>query len=152
MSQIMRFESHASLHYTVFFTQTDRKELDFCSTVFLSNLARTSASRSGCSGCFFCFELLCHDYLVLVVACFVVLAATGGLHALLLCTRGEKLQVGLVQMGIYVGQLAVSVQVVVVMHRMDIQWQANWSEKANFGASRGNSHFCGSVISTDSAG
>ncbi|CAE7449261.1 Tg [Symbiodinium sp. CCMP2456] len=63
------------------------------------------------------------DYFMLIVVCILVLLATGGAHAFLLFTTAQKVQVGLVKVGIYIGQLAVCVQVVVVMHRMDMEWQ-----------------------------
>eukprot|EP00435_Cladocopium_sp_Y103_P056798 s1825_g19.t1 len=54
------------------------------------------------------------------------LACPGGAsHAFLLYTNDDKLQVGFVKAGIYVGQLAVSVQVIVVIQRMDVEWQVN---------------------------
>ena len=55
----------------------------------------------------------------------VILVTTGALHAFLLFTNDSKLQVGFVKAGIYVGQLAVSVQVIVVIQRMDIEWHVN---------------------------
>ncbi|CAE7769849.1 unnamed protein product [Symbiodinium sp. CCMP2592] len=63
------------------------------------------------------------DYFILILVCILVLVATGGAHAFLLFTTAQKVQVGLVKVGIYIGQLAVCVQVVVVMHRMDMEWQ-----------------------------
>lgn len=63
------------------------------------------------------------DYLILILVCAMILTTTGALHAFLLYTNDNKLQVGFVKAGIYVGQLAVSVQVIVVIQRMDIEWQ-----------------------------
>ena len=65
------------------------------------------------------------DYLVLVLVCIAILAATGISHAVLLHTNNDKVQVGYVKAFTYIGQLAVSVQVIVVMQRMDIQWRAS---------------------------
>ena len=62
---------------------------------------------------------------MLVLVCVVILAATGISHALLLHTNNDKVQVGYVKAFTYIGQLAVSAQVIVVMQRMDIQWRAS---------------------------
>lgn len=37
--------------------------------------------------------------------------------------KSQPFQVGFVTAGIYIGQLAVSLQVIVVIQRMDIQWR-----------------------------
>lgn len=61
--------------------------------------------------------------MLLILVCLLIFAVTGGSHAFLLLTHDDKMQVGFVKAGIYIGQLAVSVQVIVVMRRMDIHWQ-----------------------------
>ena len=59
----------------------------------------------------------------------MILMTTGALHGFLLYTNNNRVQVGFVKAGIYVGQLAVSVQVIVVVQRMDIEWQVLGPER-----------------------
>lgn len=72
----------------------------------------------------------CEDYVIVTLVALATLASTGGFHAFLLASRSGSQVVadGLVKAGIYVGQLAVCVQVTVVIRNLQIEWQALWQQ------------------------
>ena len=69
------------------------------------------------------------DYLLLIFVCLMILTTTGALHGFLLYTNNNRVQMGFLKADIYLSQLAVSMQVTVVIQRMDIEWQVLGPER-----------------------